>query len=47
MGALLLEHHKKRQAGKRNFYSQVYMEILSKEEQLKQIAREQAQLLVA
>jgi len=47
MGALLLEHHEKRQAGKRNFYSQVYMEILSKEEQLKQIAREQAQLLVA
>ena len=47
MGTLLLEHHEKLQAKKRDFYKPVYEEILSQSEKLIQIAREQGQFLAA
>lgn len=47
MGMLLLEHHEKLQAKRRDFYKPLYDQILLQSEKLKQIAREQKQFLVA
>ncbi len=47
MGALLVEYHEKQQARYREFYKPVYEEILSQSEKLRQIAKEQEQLLAA
>lgn len=47
MGTLLIEHHEKLQGKRREFYTPRYMEIVSKNEQLKKIAKEQEKLLAA
>ena len=47
MGTILVEHHERLQAKKREFYTPRYMEIVSQREKLKQIAMEQEKLRVA
>ena len=47
MGTLLMEHHEKIQGRKPLFYSPAYQEILEKSDLLKQVAREQRDILAA
>ena len=47
MGTLLMEHHEKIQGRKPLFYSPAYQEVLEKSDLLKQVAREQRDILAA